>query len=179
MGSFPRLLAAAFAAVFVLAATGEPLAAPAEPAKPVAVEILRELNAARTRRGLRPLVLSRPLTAAADYHTRDMGARGYFSHTSKDGTSFLKRIRRFYQPAGYTSWYAGENILWGAGTVDAKTAVRLWMGSRGHRRNILAPGWREVGISARTFASAPGTFRGRAVTIVTTDFGTRVAAEPR
>jgi uncharacterized protein YkwD len=175
MGSFPRLLAAALAAVFVLASTGEPLAAPeARVAPPTAAELLRELNAERTKRGHRPLVLSRALTAAADFHTRDMGTRGYFSHTSRDGTSFWKRVRRFYAVDGYRHWYAGENILWGPGTVDARTAVRLWMGSRGHRRNILAPGWREIGISARSFASAPGTFRGRAVTIVTTDFGTRL-----
>jgi uncharacterized protein YkwD len=102
-----------------------------------------------------------------------MARVGYFSHSSANGATFLQRISRYYKTRGYRSWYAGENILWSSGTLDARTAVRLWMGSRGHRRNILASGWREIGISARSFASAPGTYRGRSVTIVTTDFGAR------
>ena len=45
------------------------------------------------------------------------------------------------------------------------------MDSPGHRENILAPGWREVGLSALTVAAAPGVFGGRDVVIITTDFG--------
>jgi uncharacterized protein YkwD len=167
-----RCLPAAFAAVFVLAHTGGPVAAATHSA-PTAVEILHEVNSIRERRGLRPLRLSRPLTQAADHHTRDMGTRGYFSHSSRDGTAFWRRVRRFYPDEGYRLWLAGENLLWSAGTVDAHTAVRMWMGSPGHRANILGRRWREVGIAARSFVSAPGTFRNRAVTIVTMDFGTR------
>jgi uncharacterized protein YkwD len=47
------------------------------------------------------------------------------------------------------------------------------MKSPGHRKNILTPGWREIGISAVAVRSAPGVFGGRDVVIVTTDFGTR------
>jgi uncharacterized protein YkwD len=47
------------------------------------------------------------------------------------------------------------------------------MASHGHRRNILAPGWREVGLSALTVPAAPGVFGGRDVVIITTDFGFR------
>jgi uncharacterized protein YkwD len=47
------------------------------------------------------------------------------------------------------------------------------MDSPEHRANILTPRWREIGISAVHVAAAPGTFQGREVTIITTDFGVR------
>jgi uncharacterized protein YkwD len=68
---------------------------------------------------------------------------------------------------------AGENILWANAGITAVDAVRLWMNSPGHRRNILNRSWREIGISSRSFGGAPGSFRGLDVTIITTDFGTR------
>ena len=130
-------------------------------------------NAVRARRGLRALRISHQLTAAADSHTLDMGRRGYFRHTSFDGTPFWKRVRRFYPAEGYSSWSAGENLLWATAGIDAHDAVRLWMASPGHRANILNRSWRDIGISARSFAAAPGTFQGCDVTIITTDFGVR------
>ena len=47
--------------------------------------------------------------------------------------------------------------------IDASDALKVWMDSPGHRKNILAPGWREVGLSALTVAAAPGVFGGRDV----------------
>ena len=47
------------------------------------------------------------------------------------------------------------------------------MASPEHRANILSPRWREIGVSATHFDSAPGTYGGSAVTIITTDFGAR------
>jgi uncharacterized protein YkwD len=142
-------------------------------AAPTVRDVLVQINAQRTRRGLRPLRLARPLNAAADQHTREMGTEGYFSHDSADGTSFWQRIRRFYPCTGYSSCMAGENILWASAGIEAAEAVRLWMHSTGHRRNILNRGWRDIGISSRSFEAAPGTFHGLDVTIITTDFGTR------
>ena len=143
------------------------------PAAPSARSVLVEINAVRARKGLSPLRLSRQLTAAADSHTRDMARRGYFRHASFDGTPFWKRVRRFYPSAGYRTWTAGENLLWASVGIDARRAVRLWLGSPGHRANILSRTWREIGIASRAFASAPGTFQGMSVAIITTDFGTR------
>jgi len=40
-------------------------------------------------------------------------------------------------------------------------------------RERLAREWREVGVAAEHFDSAPGPFGGRSVTIVTADFGVR------
>jgi uncharacterized protein YkwD len=47
------------------------------------------------------------------------------------------------------------------------------MHSPEHRANILKPEWREIGVSAVHLDTAPGTYGGRPVTIVTTDFGVR------
>ena len=52
-------------------------------------------------------------------------------------------------------------------------ALKLWLASPEHRKNLLSPKWREIGVSAVHAARAPGTFAGRDVTIVTTDFGVR------
>ena len=67
----------------------------------------------------------------------------------------------------------GENLLWSTGGLDASRALKVWMASPGHRKNILTPRWREVGLSAVSVAAAPGVFGGRNVVIITSDFGVR------
>jgi uncharacterized protein YkwD len=153
----------------------------AKPARPLGPErllsaleldIVARINAQRTSRGLRPLRVSRGLTAAATYHSRQMGLLGFFEHESSNGASFWRRIQRFYPPRrGY--WSVGENIFWESPDTSASSAVREWMHSPPHRHNILTREWREIGIGAVHFAAAPGAFSGRSVTIVTADFGVR------
>jgi len=135
--------------------------------------VLSELNQIRAQHGLQPLKISARLTAAAAQHSREMGTDGYFEHESQDGTAFWKRIGHWYGSTGYGYWSVGENLLWSSPHVDAPGALNLWMNSPEHRSNILTPRWREIGISALQFASAPGTYKGLEVTIITTDFGVR------
>jgi len=136
------------------------------------LDIVARINRQRTSRGLRPLRVSRGLTAAATYHSRQMGLLGFFEHESSNGASFWRRIQRFYPPKrGY--WSVGENIFWESPDTSAASAVREWMHSPPHRHNILTREWREIGIAAVHFAAAPGAFGGRSVTIVTADFGVR------
>ena len=156
-------------------------AKPAQPAAPASsailsgyeFDIVRRMNAIRTARGLRALRVSRQLSAAAAYHTNQMGLLGFFEHESANGADFWKRIERFYPSRQAHSWSVGENILWGSPEISASTAVREWMQSPPHRANILSREWREVGLGAAHFSSAPGRYRGGAVTIVTADFGAR------
>ena len=135
-------------------------------------QVLGGLNAVRRAHGLVPLRLSQPLASAADAHSQEMGNFGYFAHPSRDGSAFWKRIQRFY-PAGDGSWSVGENLLWSTTGIDAARALKLWMASPGHRKNILTARWREVGLSAVRVPSAPGVYGGRDVVIITTDFGVR------
>jgi uncharacterized protein YkwD len=135
--------------------------------------ILIRLNETRGQHGLRALVLCRALRDAAASHSRSMLENGFFAHESVDGSPFSVRIRRFYRPAGYASWSAGENLLYDTGELDAGTAVKAWLASPEHRRNMLDPTWREVGIAAMHASSAGGAFGGEPTWVVTMDFGVR------
>jgi uncharacterized protein YkwD len=135
--------------------------------------VLGELNAIRRAHGLAPLRLSRPLSTAAEVHSRAMGTFGFFGHSSRDGSAFWKRVQRYYAQGGYGSWSVGENLLWSTTGLDAARALELWMASPGHRKNILTARWREIGLAAVTVPAAPGVFRGRDVVIITSDFGVR------
>ena len=136
-------------------------------------QVLVELNAIRRAHGLVPLRLSRPLASAADAHSRAMATYGFFKHESRDGSAFWHRVKRYYGPGRRGGWSVGENLLWSTAGIDARRAVELWMKSPAHRKNILTPRWREIGLSAVTAPAAPGVFAGRDVVIVTTDFGVR------
>jgi uncharacterized protein YkwD len=102
-----------------------------------------------------------------------MAKRGFFSHSSADGTSFSARVGRYYSRgrSGYRA--IGENLLWSSPDVDAAGALRLWLSSAPHRRNLLRAHWREIGLSAVHTSAGPGAFRNAPVTIVTADFGVR------
>jgi uncharacterized protein YkwD len=135
-------------------------------------DVLVQINALRRRRGLAPLRLSAALSRAADAHSAAMATRGFFAHESADGTAFWKRVARFY-PRRNGSWSVGENLLWSSPDVDASAALRMWLNSPPHRKILLTPRWREVGLSAVHAASAPGVYRGLEVTVLTADFGVR------
>ena len=172
----------AFAAVALALCLGLGAAATgagARPATTVAAaqvlqrQVLVELNVVRRAHGLPPLRGSSPLSAAAGAHSRAMATHGFFAHESLDGSAFWRRVKRYYAPGPSGGWSVGENLLWSTPGIGAAEAVKLWMESPGHRRNILTARWREIGISAVTASAAPGVYGGRDVVIVTTDFGAR------
>jgi uncharacterized protein YkwD len=130
------------------------------------------LNHARARHRLRPLRLHRRLGGAARGHSADMARRGYFSHDSRSGASFLDRIRRSGYLRGARRWSVGENIAWGTGQLATPRAiVRAWMRSPGHRANILNRRFHEIGVGI-TYR-APVRVAGRSAATYTTDFGSR------
>jgi uncharacterized protein YkwD len=135
--------------------------------------VLVQLNAVRASHGLVPLRLNPALSAAAKGHSSEMLADGYFAHDSEDGTPFWKRLTVYVNGAQHGGWSVGENLLWSSPEVGAVKALQLWMASPEHRHNILTPRWREIGIAAVHADSAPGTYGGRPVTVITTDFGVR------
>jgi uncharacterized protein YkwD len=135
--------------------------------------VLAQLNQIRRSNGLVPLRLNSRLSAAANQHNSEMLAKGYFAHNSADGSAFWKRVQRFYGSTSFGYWSVGENLLWSSDNLDPKKALELWMASPEHKKNILTPGWREIGISALQRSHAAGAFNGYAVTLLTTDFGVR------
>jgi len=176
VGRLVRLVAVAVVLLGLAAASGGAATSPSRSltaANALEARVLGELNAVRRAHGLVPLRLSRPLTSAADVHSRAMGTYGFFGHDSRDGSEFWLRVKRFYGPGRQGTWSVGENLLWSTTGLDAQRALDLWMQSPGHRKNILTPRWREIGLSALTVPAAPGVFGGRDVVIITSDFGVR------
>jgi uncharacterized protein YkwD len=135
--------------------------------------VLSQINTYRRGHGLVALRLSTQLSRAAEQHSLEMARVGYFAHASADGSSFDKRIDRFYPVGRRAYWSVGENLLWSSPAIDAAGALQLWVNSPPHRENLLTARWREIGISAVHLAAGPGTFGGQPVTIVTADFGVR------
>jgi uncharacterized protein YkwD len=103
-------------------------------------EVLDIVNSERRQAGLSPLRLHSQLTAAAQEHSNDMARNNFMSHTGSDGSSPFDRIKRH----GYNYRQAAENIA--AGYSSAQDVMRGWMNSSGHRRNILNPNYRDIGI---------------------------------
>ncbi len=123
------------------AASAPASAAPASPGTITAegAAVVDRTNAERAAAGCGPLVVDERLTAAAQLHSEDMLAQGYFDHTSLDGRSPWDRAKT----QGYPNPGA-ENIAKGQAT--AEDVVRAWMDSPGHRANILNCDLREIGV---------------------------------
>lgn len=95
-----------------------------------------------------PLTMDATLRRAAREHSRDMGTRNYFEHSSPDGRSPDDRMRA----AGWSGRSSGENIYGGPPTAAA--VVDGWMKSPGHCANMMSPGFRIIGIG---YADVPGS----------------------
>ena len=115
--------------------------------------MLAEVNALRRKAGAPPLRLSKDLQQAAQAHAQDMLARGYFAHKSPSGSTVRERSRK----AGYHWRTVGENIAEGQTSVDE--VVTTWMGSPGHRQNILNPDFQDLGIGLVTGKTRSGEHR--------------------
>jgi uncharacterized protein YkwD len=127
------------------------------------------LNAQRARHHLPRLSLNSKLSSAASGHSLAMVRGRFFSHDSKDGSSFVDRIRRSGYLSGPGGWSVGENIAYGSGDRSSPRSIgRAWMNSPPHRANILSRSFREIGIGV-----AYGTPVGGGGATYTTDFGKR------
>ena len=107
--------------------------------------VFQLVNQERVSRGLGPYAWSSRLAVASQRHAEDMYEQEYFSHTSLDGRDFGDRARG----AGYEGSPRGENIA--AGQRSAESVMNSWMGSPGHRNNILSESSNEIGIGLHEF----------------------------
>lgn len=135
-------------AVTALCALVAPSAPSAAGSGPYAV--LEEVNRVRAEHGLRPLQRDPRLARAARRHVNDLLRRNVFEHGDVEG-----RLRG----VGAQGPLFGENLAWGPGSLGAGRIVRLWMESSPHRRILLRPGWRRIGIGIAdgTFSGYPGS----------------------
>ncbi len=121
-------LAAVLGAALVLGAC---TAAPAPSAAPAATgwqqEMLASVNAHRANAGLAPLTLCGTLNVAAQNQSNAQAAANRMFHANLSANA---------NAAGYTGWRSlAENVA--AGQTSTGQVMTSWMGSSGHRANIL------------------------------------------
>ena len=106
-----------------------------------AAEMASLTNTERRRAGLAPFTVSPLLMRAAQLHADQMASLGQMAHLLPDAHYPEPEDR--LAAVGY-QWQAyAENVAYGQGSPTA--AISSWMGSSGHRANILNPGLRELG----------------------------------
>lgn len=115
--------------------------APSKSATATAKEILAILNAARAKAGCGPLKINSKLMAAAKTHATNMATKNFFGHANKDGSKFSKRVKK----QGYKYKRVAENIA--AGQSSARQVAYDWLGSSGHRKNILDCKLKDTGVA--------------------------------
>ncbi len=110
----------------------------------VQAELIRAINAQRRAHSLPTLSGSAALTKAAQSLACDNAAHRTVGHTGSTGSTLKSRLAS----QGYRFSIAAENAA--GGYPDATTVTDGWMQSPGHRRNILTPSLREIGVGVAT-----------------------------
>lgn len=103
------------------------------------IDMLDLINQERVKRDIEPLVLDVKIRSVARQHSKEMWNRHYFGHDSPVSGSPFKRM----EEAGIEFETAGENI---ALAPDVYVAHQGFMNSPSHRKNILNPDFKKVGI---------------------------------
>jgi len=116
--------------------------------------VVESVNQERWTNGqLAPLKRVTELDSSSELHSSNMDTRNFFAHCDLDtGTSPSDRAIA----AGYGVG-AAENIAAGYSTPSA--VMTGWMGSTGHRNNILSTSHREIGVGYVLAASDTNNIR--------------------
>jgi hypothetical protein len=126
-----------------------------------AESVLIFTNVERHKRGVPLLSSDNKLSEVALIKMRDMFSRQYFDHISPTGES----VSDLAEDVGYEYIVVGENLAFGDFT-SSKEVVEAWMDSKGHKENILADKYTEIGIAA-----GKSYFEGARAWIVVQAFG--------
>ncbi len=99
----------------------------------------------KSAKPVNPLKSSAVLTKLARGHAKDMGSKGKVGHDSSDGTTFVNRLRKKIKTG-----MIAENCDYGnTNPLDIVMSLLIDDGivSLGHRKNILFPGLKWIGIA--------------------------------
>jgi uncharacterized protein YkwD len=153
------------------ACAGADVVATSPDAPSLATSTVCVLNERRAAAGLRRLSIRADLSNAAASFSATMVRESFFAHRAPAGPDLVGRLTRTgYLRRTAPEWIVGENLAWARGAAATpRGLVAAWMESPGHRRNVLEPAFRDIGIGVA--AGVPGA-GGDGVT-VTTDFGAR------
>ena len=130
-------------------------------------DLLSGTNAFRAQNGLGPLALNSQLNNSAQNKAQHMVDFNYWAHNAPDGTTPWY----FFDQAGYNYSRAGENLAYGFNT--SQDAINGWIGSAGHRANMLGE-YADVGFG---FVDGPN-YQGGPNTVVVAHYGTTAAPAP-
>lgn len=130
--------------------------------------IINQTNAQREKYGLPPLRENKTLNAMAEEKAQDMFNNQYFAHKSPSGVEVDGLAKSFR----YEFISLGENLAQGNFENDS-ILVEAWMGSPGHRANILNEDYQEIGVGV-----VKGTFEGRTTWMAVQHFGLPLSACP-
>lgn len=105
--------------------------------------ITDQINQIRAEKHLNRLETSPDIARVARKYARRMVIEDFFSHYGPAGDSVADRVKE----AGLDYRMVGENIF-GSYNMDdpAGAAVKKWMQSPGHRKNILTPEFTQTGV---------------------------------
>ena len=114
--------------------------------------LLRAVNVERAKENLEPLTMNEDLQNAAQAHAKDLQRHSYFSHIDRDGGSVKERVKATGYPritidtcnCRRLKTHYGESLAKGQWSVDE--VMTGWMGSPGHRENILSRDFTELGV---------------------------------
>lgn len=111
-------------------------------------------NGLRALNGVLELKYCADASKVARAHSTDMATRNYFNHENPEGESVGDRLTK-----GEIIWYAcAENIV--AGYYDPYAIANGWYNSEGHRKNILNPKYKYIGIGFAYNGSADYRYYG-------------------
>ena len=167
-----NLVVAALLALAMLATTvSTSSAVPSRPGETNAGRVtLRLINAVRRHHGLHTLRLNFRLSTAARAHSRDMVRRHYFAHNTPEGESPAHRVLATGYVRPHRHWVVGETLAWWRPAASPARIVTAWMHSAPHRKVILTPSFRDIGIGV--VLGVPQPMR-RGGATYTADFGRR------
>jgi uncharacterized protein YkwD len=124
---------------------------------------------ARHRAGMRPAVrTNRRLADTAALKVKAILHCQEFDHNAC-GTPWARLFRRTGYLRGHMSYRIGETIAYASDwAVTPRGILRVWLESPAHRRNLLDPRWRDVGVSI-----AHGRLQRMRVAVWALEFGAR------
>jgi uncharacterized protein YkwD len=122
-------------------------------------QVVEQVNAQRWANGsLPPYKRVSPLDTSSRYHAADMGQDDYFDHATYDRVNgSLVLICSWDTRIGiYYTGVRGENIA--AGQPDPTSVMAAWMGSQGHKDNILSTTSWEIGVGYYSGSGKYGSY---------------------
>ncbi len=106
-------------------------------------QVHQQVNKIRQARGLESLQANEALAKVARTYSQKMAQKDFFSHVDPEGTDPAERV----SAGGLSYQIVAENLFMSTNASNpAPLAVESWMGSPGHRQNLLRSGVTETGV---------------------------------